>query len=143
MTHACAGRCHCGAVRLALELSKPPAEHRLRACQCGFCRPRGVRTIADAGGMAVLTVPAEDQLLRYRFGLACADYLVCRGCGSYAAAVMPDGARLISVVNVAGLDVAEFRGRDGDHGAYDGETLEARLARRRQYWMPIRIAFDA
>lgn len=133
-----AGSCHCGAVQVDLELSGAPAEMRVRACQCEFCRPRGARTIADMGGSATIRVSGPKALTRYRFGLKTADYLLCAACGTYVAAVQLDDTP-IGVVNVGGLGVPEFEGRDGEPVSYGGETVNARLARRRSYWMPIRI----
>lgn len=136
------GTCHCGAIRVALTLSKPAQDTYVRACQCSFCRRRGTRTIADPQGHATVT-GEPDRLIRYRFGLKTADYLLCAACGTYIAAVQSDADRSIAVVNVGGLDIAEFRGRPGEPVTYDGETVEQRLVRRRTYWMPIDIARTA
>jgi hypothetical protein len=137
-----AGHCHCGAVQVDLELSAAPEDLRLRACQCGFCRPRGVRTIADRDGRAIIRPSHREALKRYRFGLRTADYLLCASCGTYIAAVQPDPMPL-AVVNVAGLGVPEFEGREPEPVDYGGETVEARLARRRSYWMPVEISLAA
>jgi hypothetical protein len=61
------GVCHCGVIRVKLELSRPAAETRVRACQCGFCRRHGTRTVADADGLATIRVASPAQLKRYRF----------------------------------------------------------------------------
>ena len=137
-----AGHCRCGAVQVGLELSRAPDELRLRACQCDFCRPRGVRTIADPEGRAVVRANGPGALNRYRFGLKLADYLHCASCGTYVAAVQPDDPP-IAVVNVGGLLVPEFEGREAEPVTYANETPEARLARRRTYWMPIEIVYPA
>jgi hypothetical protein len=139
VVHRTSGRCHCGAVTVELDLSQPPDALRVRACQCGFCRPRGTRTVTDANGHARIKLSKTDAVNRYRFGLKLADYLVCATCGTYAAAVQQDADRSIAVINVAGLDVPEFRGRTADPVSYDNETPDARLARRRSYWMPAEI----
>jgi hypothetical protein len=137
-----AGSCHCGAVQVDLELSCAPGDLRLRACQCNFCRPRGVRTIADPEGLAVVRASHPGALNRYRFGLRTADYLLCAACGTYVAAVQPD-EHPIGVVNVGGLGVPEFADRQPEPVDYGGETAEARLARRRSYWMPVEIVYPA
>lgn len=134
-----AGHCHCGAIQVDLELSKAPEALRLRACQCGFCRPRGVHTIADPDGRAIVRASHPEALNRYRFGLRLADYLLCASCGTYVAAVQPDDPP-IAVVNVGGLGVPEFEGREPEPVDYANETRDERLARRRSYWMPIEIA---
>lgn len=133
-----AGSCHCGAVQVDLDLSQPPAELKLRSCQCGFCRPRGARTISDPGGLAVIRAPGPKALVRYRFGLRTADYLLCADCGTYVGAIQSD-PQPIAVINVGGLGVPEFDDRAGEPVEYGGETVDARRARRRSYWMPVRI----
>lgn len=129
-------------MQVDLELSQAPDDLRLRACQCGFCRPRGVRTISDPQGRAIVRASHPGALNRYRFGLRLADYLLCAACGTYIAAIQPDESP-IGVVNVGGLGVPEFERRAPDTVDYGGETGEDRLARRRSYWMPIEIAYPA
>jgi hypothetical protein len=130
------GACHCGAIEVELNLTKPAAAIPVRACQCSFCRRRGTRTVADAAGLATIRASSSIDLERYRFGLSTADYLICKRCGIYVAAVQHDARQLMSVVNVAGLDVPAFRDRAGEAVSYEGETVPQRLARRRTYWMP-------
>lgn len=135
-----AGSCHCGAIQVDLTLSRPPGELRLRACQCGFCGRRGARTISDPEGEATVRAAGPDSLTRYRFGLRTADYLLCAACGAYVAALQPDDPP-IGVVNVGGLGVPEFDEREPEPVDYSGEGVEARLARRRSYWMPVTLLF--
>src|SRR5262245_54010690 len=136
------GSCHCGAVTVTLTSSKPAAELRTRSCQCGFCRRRGTLTVSDPQGHALLQAASPDALVRYRLGLQTADYLLCRTCGTYVAAVQDDGGRQIAVINAAGLDIEAFRGRAGEPVSYDGEAAADRRARRRTYWMPIQFRID-
>ena len=144
MSHALlpAGSCHCGAVQLDLVLSRPPADLRLRSCQCAFCGQRGARTISDPEGSATVRADGPGALTRYRFGLRTADYLLCAVCGTYIAAMQLDDPP-IAVVNVGGLGVPEFDEREPEPVDYAGETVEARLARRRSYWMPIRLEYTS
>ena len=136
------GSCHCQAISVALSLSRPAPEMRVRACQCSFCRPRGTRTIADAAGTALISAASPDQIRRYRFGLNTADYLLCSRCGTYVGAVQEMPGGLISVINVGGLDIPDFCGVTADPVSYDGESSADRLARRRTYWMPVAIAYE-
>ena len=142
MTRRLHGNCHCGSIRVMMECSTSHEKLQVRACQCGFCRPRGVRTISDPEGRAIVRASHPGALNRYRFGLRLADYLLCAACGTYIAAIQPDEAP-IGVVNVGGLGVPEFEGRSPDPVDYGGETGDDRLARRRSYWMPIEIAYPA
>lgn len=138
--HGYRGSCHCGAITVTLSLPRPAGDMRVRSCQCGFCRPRGTRTVADPAGTALISMASPGQLHRYRFGLKTADYLLCANCGSYIGAVQEEAGGLISVINVGGLDIPAFREIKADPVSYDGETAAERLARRRTYWMPATIA---
>lgn len=72
----------------------------------------------------------------YRFGSRTADYLICRRCGVYVGAICETAAGLRAVVNVNCLmDRAHFT-QEASAPDYDGETSEARLARRAANWMP-------
>jgi hypothetical protein len=133
------GGCHCRNIHVRLRLSKPPQESPLRACACSFCRAHNTRTVADADGS--FEVWAEDWSLveRYRFGSRTADYLVCRCCGIYVAAVCDTPAGQRAVVNVNCLDDRAAFTQKPNASDYDGEATEARLARRAVNWMPASV----
>lgn len=132
-------RCHCGAISLAFTTQRAPASLPLRECQCSFCRKHGARTTADPDGFAEIRVTDKAALLRYRFGLGTADYLVCARCGVYLAAVMEEGGRAWAVLNVnAFADRAAFAGA-ATPMVYDREDEAQRRARRRKLWTPARI----
>ena len=127
------GACHCGAIRIALETGKPLAP---RACMCSFCRKHGARTVSDPDGRATLSFAAEP--IRYRFATRGAVYVVCATCGVYVAATAGDGEARRATLNLNAFDDAH-----AELGAvpvsYDGETAEARAARRVAMWTPLRI----
>ncbi len=136
------GGCHCGNITVALRLSVPPQQASLRACACGFCRAHGTRTVSDRDGMFELSAADWSQVHRYRFGSRTADYVICRRCGVYVAAVCATGSGLRAVVNVNCLaDRAAFTGAPAAPD-YDGESTEARLDRRAANWMPA-VVHDA
>jgi hypothetical protein len=73
---------------------------------------------------------------RYHFGSRTADYLICRHCGVYVAAVCATRSGLRALVNVNCLaDRMAFTGAPAAPD-YDGETAAARLDRRAANWMP-------
>jgi hypothetical protein len=79
----------------------------------------------------------------YRFGFRTADYIVCRECGVYVAAVMSEGDRAWSVAVVNALeDAAEFTG-PVEPVDFSEEDEEGRLARRRARWTPTIFARHA
>ncbi len=133
-THA--GGCHCGNISVRLILSKPPGDCPLRACQCSFCRAHATRTVSDPQGL--FEVAAKDWALveKYRFDTRTAEYLVCRRCGVYVAALCETAQGLRAVVNVNALDGRAQFTQTPALPDYSGETPDTRLARRAVNWMP-------
>ena len=112
----------------------------LRVDQCSFCRAHGARNTSDPNGTMSISVRNGNALLRYRFGLRTADFLVCRRCGVYIGALMEDGGKSWFTVNVN-----TFRRPPRDDFPiapvdYDAENTAARIARRKEKWTPV-IAF--
>ena len=130
------GGCHCGNITAKLRLTKGRHEIALRSCACAFCRMHATRTVADPDGLFEMWADDWSLVEPYRFGTRTADYLVCRRCGVYVAAVCesPSGPR--AVVNVNCLeDRAEFLQAPSTPN-YDGENADARRSRRNANWMP-------
>ncbi len=133
------GGCHCGNIRVRLRLAGRPADSVLRACGCAFCRAHATRTVADPQGLFEAWAADWSLVERYRFGTRTADYLICRRCGVYVAAICETASGLRAVVNVNSLDDRAAFTRAPEAMDYDGETPSARLARRAERWMPARL----
>lgn len=136
-----AGSCHCGAHTVELLTSREPETFDVRSCQCRFCLVHGALSVSDPHGELTFRANVRGTTIGYRFGLRLADFLLCGRCGAYLGAYMPrggnDGDRGYGVVN---LNVLADRTRFGTPRAmsYEGETIEQRLARRRERWTPAR-----
>ena len=130
------GGCHCGNIHVRLRLSKPPEDCSLRACTCSFCRDHRPRMVSDRDGN--FEVWADDWLLveNYRFGTRTCDFLICRRCGVFIAAIAQTPAGTCAVVNVNCLDDRERFTADPVLHDFEGETLETRSSRRATNWMP-------
>jgi hypothetical protein len=134
------GGCHCGAIRTTYRSALPAVEHTLRACQCSFCRKHGSRAVSDSHGSAEIRIAAAAKASRYRFGLGTAEYIVCRMCGVYVAAVMTEGEKSWSVTIINALDdSADFTGAVVPVD-YSSENEDERRARRRTRWTPTMLA---
>jgi hypothetical protein len=132
----CSGGCHCGNIHVLLRLTKPPEDNPLRACTCSFCRSHSPRMLSDPQGF--LEVRADDWSLveRYRFETRTCDFLICRRCGVFAAAIAEMAEGIRAVVNVNCLDDrARFTSVPTMH-EFEGETTDSRLSRRAANWMP-------
>lgn len=127
--------CHCGKLKASFDSQKTPAELGVRTCQCAFCRAHGAVNISDPDGLTTIDCSVDD-VNRYTFALRTADFLICNNCGVYIAAVMGEGDRIVSTLNVAGLRIKEFDGVDEAPMEYGAETTEERIARRYSKWTP-------
>ena len=129
------GGCHCGNIHVRLLLSKPPEENAVRTCTCSFCQSHNPRMISDPGGS--LEVSADDWSLveLYRFGTRTADFLICRRCGVFVAAVSEESPPR-AVVNVNCLDSRALFTATATMHEFQGEALDARTSRRAANWMP-------
>jgi hypothetical protein len=127
------GGCHCGALRVTFESARAGAELSLRECQCSFCRHHGARNTSDPAGH-VHVVAEREALVRYRFGLRTADFLVCNRCGVYVGCVLDDA---YASVNTRVLD-GDWE-RPATPMNFDAETVALRIDRRRTTWSPARI----
>lgn len=132
------GACHCGAVSARFETAIAPSEIDVRADQCGFCRRHGAKTVSDPAGRLALSF-REAAVERYRFGTRSSDFIVCRSCGAYVAAIIEG----YGVLNVIGADIGAFADRVARSVSYEDETVEVRLARRRERWTPLTLEIAA
>jgi hypothetical protein len=121
---AYSGGCHCGALNITFETTVAPELLQRRACQCSFCRSHGVVSVSDPDGALRIDAKA-DALVRYRFGLKTADFLICARCGIYIVSIFEDGDEMWGVVNAnaARTHIVHFAHQAV---AYDGETPATR-----------------
>ena len=130
------GSCHCGNLEFAFETTSAADQLPVRACDCSFCRAHGVRSTSDPTGRVQITVHDPDQLIRYRFGLKTADFLICGRCGIYVGAVIAIDHTSYAVLNINTFDSAESFTQGARAVSYDGETAAERGRRRQANWTP-------
>jgi len=133
------GRCHCGNVEVRLETAVAARELPVRACACSFCRKHGARATSDPAGRVEITLRDPDFVIRYRFALRTAEFLVCARCGFYVAAVLGDTGGSYATVNVNVLDRADEFSGAATPVSYEGETEAERRARRVARWTPATV----
>jgi hypothetical protein len=133
------GGCHCGNIRLAFATAIDPHVMEVRACQCSFCRRHGSLTAADPEGGLRIDIRNPGGTARYTFGMRTADYIVCRDCGVYVAAVTRGEGPARAIVVVNALDDRDQFDRKPLKPSYDAESREERIARRQRRWMPVDV----
>ena len=130
------GSCHCGVIGFTLHMSQPPEQWQVRACQCGFCRAHGARTVSDPDGAVTFRVTEASKLVRYRFATRSADFLVCGACGVYVAAVLGSEKGQFATVNVNAID-GLGDAPEAVPVSYEGESAEQKASRRARRWTPV------
>jgi len=130
------GSCHCGAIGFVFETSRDPDQWQIRACQCGFCRRHGARTTSDPAGRVSFEIRDKGSLRLYQFGLRTADFVVCRNCGVYLAAVLTSERGQFATLNVNALS-EPLQFEFAAPVSYDEESAEERQSRREQRWTPV------
>jgi len=108
-------------------------------CEPAHARSAGVIIRASLRTpKGLFEVWADDWSLveNYRFGTRSCDFLICRRCGVFIAAVSELTAEPQAVVNVNCLsDRERFTSAPIVHD-FEDETIETRLSRRAANWMP-------
>ena len=97
-------------------------------------------TVSDPAGRATFEID-RAALTKYQFETRTGTTLLCGRCGMYAGVILEDGGKTWSVINVRGLAVPEFKDRTAEPVVYEGETPEARIARRKHKWTPTEILY--
>lgn len=134
------GGCHCANPRLEFETQLAFAQLQLRADQCSFCRKHAARTTSDPNGHVRIAASCPEEVLHCRFGQATADFLLCRRCGIYVAAVLTtESGRSYATLNVNCFDRSEEFAQAVVPVSYESESPTARVARRIARWTPAQL----
>ncbi len=133
------GGCHCGNLGVSFETARAPADLLLRECGCTFCRRHGAVAVTDPAGRVAVRVRSRAEVSRYVFGLRASEFLVCRTCGVFVCAVCAIDGRTYATLNANVLDARASLTATPSRVDYDGETVEARLARRARAWTPAEV----
>lgn len=133
------GSCHCGALTLQLATAHAPSALPVRMCGCSFCVKHRPRYTSDPAGHVTIRIADPASVSRYRFGLRLADFLICKTCGVFVAAVEPgDPSRAVINLDVLAR-AAEFTAAPTQFTAYDSENAATRAARRAKNWTPATV----
>ena len=137
-----AGGCHCGNVRVAFTTDLAPETMARRACTCSFCRRHATEALSDPNGRLEFRAPDAAALNRYRFGLGVTEFLVCRTCGVYVGALMPDDEGAWANVMARVLDGAAAFTAPVEDVARSEESVEEKRNRRRRMWTPATLVIE-
>jgi hypothetical protein len=97
--HRLSGSCHCGNIRVELELTRSPEAYHPRACDCDFCGKHAAAWISDPEGSLRIHIADEARATTYRQGSGLAELLFCGNCGILVGALFRGNGRLHAAVN--------------------------------------------
>ncbi|MBM3346890.1 MAG: aldehyde-activating protein [Betaproteobacteria bacterium] len=134
------GGCHCGNLRFVFTTALPIEALVPRACDCSFCRKHDARALSDPAGRLKISVADAGYLVRYRFGKGFTDFLICRRCGVYIGAFMPDGDAAYANVMVNAFDTPGTITRVPVTVHRSTEDAMTKRRRRRANWTPATLS---
>lgn len=135
------GRCRCGNIEIEFQTDIQPAALQIRNCQCGFCTSHQAATATDHDGFVRIHISDKSKVSHYRFSsLKTAGYLVCKGCGAYAGAVLEFEGRKYSTTNLRLFpEFADFI-KNAVPVDYGNQSREEMLKRRLAKWTPTTVS---
>src|SRR5215207_4374479 len=102
--HKVTGGCHCGNLRVNLELTAAPGTYHPRACDCDFCRKHGAAYVSDPNGALRIQITDARERSTYRQGSGQAEFLLCKRCGVLVGAFLRSEQQIYATVNVKALE---------------------------------------
>ena len=129
------GKCHCGNIALVLTWDGDPPAIPARACGCSFCVKHGGVWTSNPASRLIVTVRDATRVSRYAFGTKTAAFHVCACCGAVPLVTSEIAGHVYAVVNVNALEDVEPAWLHRSAANFEGEDVEARLARRTRNWI--------
>lgn len=129
--------CHCGACQYSYFNESSPRTWSVRLCGCSFCRAHGAVYTSDPAARAIFRLPPRLPLVRYRFALRTADFLLCGACGVFLGAMIVFDGRVAATLNLNAFAQAPSGLATPVFGSFEGESPEQRLDRRIRTWTPV------
>jgi hypothetical protein len=134
-THLIAGGCHCGNIELAYASPLPPAELRVRSCDCSFCTKQGAYYTSHPEGRLEVVITDRERFKSYRFATLTADAWFCTRCGTFVLMTSEIENRLFAVLNVNCLNDLHFNRLTVPSLSLSEDSAEQRLSRRQKAWI--------
>jgi hypothetical protein len=120
---------------MQIEWAGDPRAIPARACGCSFCLKHGGIWTSHPGSRLTVRVADRAAVAKYEFGTRTATFHVCARCGVVPLVTSEIDGRVYAVVNVNALEGVDPASLQRTPTSFDGEDVEARLARRRRNWI--------
>src|ERR1700675_3996515 len=129
------GKCHCGNNAFALDWEGDPPYIPARACSCSFCVKHGGVWTSNPKSRLAVAIRDASLVSKYAFGSRTATFHICSRCGSVPLVTSEIADHLYAVFNVNVLGNVDQAWLRRGSASFEGEDVEARLARRMRNWI--------
>ena len=129
------GGCHCGNMSFTLDWTPEPSEIPARACTCSFCTKHGGVWTSCPGGSLKVSVRDRTRVSKYAFGTKTAEFHICSACGIVPVVTSRIDGREYAVVSVNAFEDVDPALVRRAPTTFEGESEQARLARRARNWI--------
>ncbi len=129
------GKCHCGNITFEMDWTGNESEIPARACGCSFCTQHGAVWTAHPDARLNVVIHDPSLVSKYAFGTRTAIFHICSKCGGVPFATSEIAGRIYAVVNVNTFENIDPSMLHKAAVNFDDESLENRLARRKQHWI--------
>lgn len=130
------GGCHCGNIIYQLLWPVDIKNIPTRKCSCSFCLKHGAVYTSHREARLQAWVRDGSSVNRYTFGTHTAEFFICSRCGVIPFATSMIRDHLYAVVNVQTFEGENLQSSEQVVTTFDNETVESRLRRREQTWIP-------
>jgi hypothetical protein len=130
------GACHCGNISFVLDWPETAVPIGVRACSCSFCTKHGGVYTSHPESRLEARLADPSQVSKYRFATRTADFFLCLRCGALPFITSLIDDHLYAVVNVNTFVDFDRSQLETSRTDFAGETVESRLQRRSQSWIP-------
>jgi hypothetical protein len=129
------GQCHCGNIAFDLEWNEAAPVIPARACNCTFCVKHGGVWTSNPRSTLTVTLADPSRVSKYEFGTRTASFHVCTRCGAVPLVTSEIDGHVYAVVNVNTFENVDAAWLRPSPASFEGEAIDARLARRRRNWI--------
>jgi len=130
-----AGKCHCGNIAFELDWPGDSPEIPARSCDCSFCVKHGGVWTSNPKSRLAVVIRDASHVSKYEFGTRTALFHVCTICGAVPLVTSDVAGHRYAVVNVNALENVDPLRLRRTAAHFDGEDIDARLARRSRNWI--------
>jgi len=130
-----AGKCHCGNIAFELDWPGDSPEIPARSCDCSFCVKHGGVWTSNPKSRLAVVIRDASHVSKYEFGTRTAMFHVCTICGAVPLVTSDVAGHRYAVVNVNALENVDPLRLRRTAAHFDGEDIDARLARRSRNWI--------